>query len=339
MGREGSSSSSSSSRSPVRADQKIWQRYMAPEGIPYYHCATTNETVWERPAGPGDRINDDLPPAPSAVAVQIVLWQRCCDAHGRMYYHCPATKTTVWEMPTGPEVRLEDHPDMPKAHIQPVAHPPPQYVHAPPPMGHPPPMGMPYGMPPPMHHHHHGMPPMMPPMYPGMPPMMPPPGHPMVYPGHPHPGPGIDVEHFIVNNKLDSNAAAKLRGLPDHIKRAVLERGDLSVARNPNAVLMGRIRDAEAAHNKGGIASTTGGPPGSLEQFIFENRIDTIAADRLRRLTDEQQQKVMERGNLTDARNPNAVLMGRIREATRGRSRRRSRSESSESGSRSRSRS
>merc|ERR1712232_1103449 len=135
---------------------------------------------------------------------------------------------------------------------------------------------------------------------------------------------------FIVNNRLDSNAAIKLRSLPDHIRRAVLDRGDLSDARNPNAVLMGRIRDAETAHNKGAtLAATSGGPPGSLDAFIFENRLDTIAADRLRRLTDEQQQRVMERGNLTDARNPNAVLMGRIREATRDRSRSRSRSRGS----------
>lgn len=40
-------------------------------------------------------------------------------------------------------------------------------------------------------------------------------------------------------------AADKLRALPPHLQRIVIERGPVSTYRNPSAVLLARVRDAE----------------------------------------------------------------------------------------------
>merc|ERR1719382_210452 len=126
------------------------------------------------------------------------------------------------------------------------------------------------------------------------------------------------VEAFIAKNNVDSSAASKLRALGPEQQKMVMDRGDLQDARNPNAVLMGRIRDAERSAEI--RASMPMGADGAsdIDQFIAENRIDASAGDRLRALPKDMQKTVMSRGNLTDARNPNAVLMARIRDAERG---------------------
>merc|ERR1719277_1572341 len=66
------------------------------------------------------------------------------------------------------------------------------------------------------------------------------------------PGPGDSIDLFCQRNKLDASAQAKLRALTPELQRQVIDRGDLLDARNPNAVLMGRIRDAERGGGGGG---------------------------------------------------------------------------------------
>jgi len=126
------------------------------------------------------------------------------------------------------------------------------------------------------------------------------------------------IEAFIAKNNIDASAGAKLRALSPQAQQLVLERGDLQDARNPNAVLMGRIRDAEQ-NARGPLPPISTAPASSdVEQFIADNRIDPSAGNKLRALPEDIQKTVMSRGNLTDARNPNAMLMGRIRDAERG---------------------
>jgi len=55
-----------------------------------------------------------------------------------------------------------------------------------------------------------------------------------------------DVEAFLQINAVDPDAAMRLRGLPPHLQHRVLERGDLRHTRNPSAVLIARVRDAES---------------------------------------------------------------------------------------------
>jgi len=55
----------------------------------------------------------------------------------------------------------------------------------------------------------------------------------------------FDVEDFLQTNVVDPEAAARLRALPVQLQQRVLERGDLRDTRNPSAVLIARVRDAE----------------------------------------------------------------------------------------------
>lgn len=57
---------------------------------------------------------------------------------------------------------------------------------------------------------------------------------------------------------------------------------------------------------------------GAVNTFIMDNNIDDRAAEMLRDQSAMVQQAVMERGSCADARNPSAVILGRIRDATRG---------------------
>lgn len=220
------------------------------------------------------------------VAQTEEVWQRCCDPYGRQYYHNQTTSQTVWETPVGTNLRIIDHPAMAQMAQQMAALQQP------------------------------GMPAMFGGAMPGG-----------MFGGAALGGGANDVDSFVAMNKLDASAASKLRGMAPHVRKAVMDRGDLKDARNPNAVLMGRIRDAEREAGGGsGMAmanfgpAISGFPPGSLDAFIAENRIDASAGDKLRALPPDVQKAVIDRGNLTDARNPNAMLMGRIRDATSGRS-------------------
>lgn len=283
----------------------VWSQYYSPEGHPYYHQKETNQTVWQRPTGNVKIVDGNVPAA--STTSPPVTWFRCCTPSGQFYYNCPATGQTVWDRPSGPNDHIMDHPAMP-----------PQFAQQPAAAASA--MAM-YGMPGAMHGAMPGcMPGMMPGMVPGMMPGMVP-GFPCggmhALPGFPA-GAGGGVEAFIMKNNVDSSAASKLRALPPEQQKIVMDRGDLQDARNPNAVLMGRIRDAERTAE---VRSSPPLPPegsSDIDVFISENRIDASAGDRLRALSKEMQEKVMSRGNLTDARNPNAVLMGRIRDAERG---------------------
>merc|ERR1719230_460782 len=91
------------------------------------------------------------------------------------------------------------------------------------------------------------MPAAMPGMFPGFMPGMMPGVLPGMMPNGMHGvlGAGSDVDAFIARNNIDASAAASLRALSHEGRQQVMGRGDLQDARNPNAVLMGRIRDAQ----------------------------------------------------------------------------------------------
>lgn len=273
----------------------VWVQYLAPEGHPYYHQRETNKTVWQRPSGPSDRIVDGTA---QIMAVSEVVWLRCCTAQGQFYYNQPQTGQTVWELPSGPNDRIMDHPAMLAQFTQMPSSGFPSMFGTPGMLG-----GFPGGMP-------GGMPGMMLGAMPG-------------FFGGNYAAGVSNVEAFIAKNSIDASVAAKLRALPSEQQKMVIDRGELRDARNPNAVLMGRIRDAERSGDGDSsqpLATTSAGGGGdtSVDQFIAENRLDASAAERMRALPRDIQKVVMGRGNLTDARNPNAVLMGRIRDAERG---------------------
>merc|ERR1711988_350737 len=57
---------------------------------------------------------------------------------------------------------------------------------------------------------------------------------------------------------------------------------------------------------------------GEVNRFIIENGIDDSAAEKLRDQSPAVQQAVIARGDCSDARNPSAVVLSRIGQATRG---------------------
>lgn len=128
-------------------------------------------------------------------------------------------------------------------------------------------------------------------------------------------GVATSVEEFITAQSLDERAAASLRGASPAVQQVVMERGDLSDCRNPSAVILSRVKDA----NRQGIGSWGGGgqkaKPAEVEAFLAENSLDERASEALRTCTAEVQRTVIDRGGLADTRNPSAVILGRIKDA------------------------
>ncbi|CAK0857149.1 unnamed protein product, partial [Prorocentrum cordatum] len=129
-----------------------------------------------------------------------------------------------------------------------------------------------------------------------------------------------DVERFLQANAVDPEAAVRLRGLPPELQRRVLERGGLSATRNPSAVLIARMRDAE----KGEVVTQAGvgepapppaenGHPG-VEALIAAHGLDARAALALRALPPEKQD-VAAQLDLAVARHPSAFVMAALAKA------------------------
>mmetsp|Transcript_106191 Transcript_106191/g.342567 ORF Transcript_106191/g.342567 Transcript_106191/m.342567 type:complete len:236 (+) Transcript_106191:52-759(+) len=147
-----------------------------------------------------------------------------------------------------------------------------------------------------------------------------------------------DVDDFIRKADVDSRAAAALRAEDTATQRAVLDRGDMSDCRNPSASLMSRIRVAKenmaASRGRsisparssapppmyGGAPSVGSGPSQrEIDDFIQDNDIDEMASRQLREADGPTQRSVLDRGSLTDCRNPSAVCLARIRDAKQNR--------------------
>eukprot|EP00927_Polykrikos_kofoidii_P000047 TRINITY_DN10021_c0_g2_i1.p1 TRINITY_DN10021_c0_g2~~TRINITY_DN10021_c0_g2_i1.p1 ORF type:complete len:1886 (-),score=379.42 TRINITY_DN10021_c0_g2_i1:126-5783(-) len=168
-------------------------------------------------------------------------------------------------------------------------------------------------------------------------------------PSEPTPPPSLnketiaeEIEKFLERNTVDLRAASALRAETPATQRAVLDRGDLHDCQNPSAALMGRISVAKETTSAGsrtlGVAAmspafgfglgglmasaASGAAMGGMvscsedvEGFISENRLDGSAALALRQADALVQKAVVDRGSLTDCRDPSAVCLSRIRDA------------------------
>jgi hypothetical protein len=125
-----------------------------------------------------------------------------------------------------------------------------------------------------------------------------------------------DVEAFLQSNvAVDPEAADRFRSLPPDVQRKVLERGDLSASRNPSAVLIARMRDAEKGEGPGQPAPPppADGHPG-VETMIATWNLDARAAGKLRALS-SQKQDIAARLDLSVARNPSAFVVAALAKA------------------------
>mmetsp|Transcript_32594 Transcript_32594/g.69920 ORF Transcript_32594/g.69920 Transcript_32594/m.69920 type:complete len:191 (-) Transcript_32594:553-1125(-) len=140
-----------------------------------------------------------------------------------------------------------------------------------------------------------------------------------------------EVDDFVKRSGVDDRAAATLRREDERVQRAVLERGDMADVRNPSAILMSRIRVAkgggrsrsvsrskspDVGRRRGGGGGGGGFPTmDEIDDFCDDNNLDDRAAQQLKEASGLVQQIVLDRGGLTDCRNPSAVCLARIRDA------------------------
>mmetsp|Transcript_80340 Transcript_80340/g.232108 ORF Transcript_80340/g.232108 Transcript_80340/m.232108 type:complete len:428 (-) Transcript_80340:81-1364(-) len=122
-----------------------------------------------------------------------------------------------------------------------------------------------------------------------------------------------EIEAFLrAEPEVEERAATMLRSKSAEVQKLVIARGGLAGTRNPTAVLVSRIRNAEEGLRP---VLETERAPEEIERFLIIERVEPHAAARLRRASRHVQQAVVSRGSLAGTRDPTAVLMTRIRDA------------------------
>eukprot|EP00927_Polykrikos_kofoidii_P040349 TRINITY_DN34511_c0_g1_i1.p1 TRINITY_DN34511_c0_g1~~TRINITY_DN34511_c0_g1_i1.p1 ORF type:complete len:408 (-),score=62.88 TRINITY_DN34511_c0_g1_i1:227-1450(-) len=125
-------------------------------------------------------------------------------------------------------------------------------------------------------------------------------------------GQSREVEAFLRASAVEERAATQLRASSADVQRSVLRRGALAGTRDPTAVLISRIRNAEE-----GLKPVMDADKASevVERFLAAECVEPHAAARLRKTSKKVQDSVVSRGSLSGTRDPTAVLMSRIRDA------------------------
>lgn len=159
----------------------------------------------------------------------------------------------------------------------------------------------------------------------------------------------VEVEDYLQRHNIDPNASELLRAQPPDMQREIIK-SDMSNCRNPSAVLLSRIERvrggrgapverARSRSRRGDSFGRSGGgqeerwpvsrAPSSftdeapnaaalrtatdVEEYLARNNIDSNAGSVLRALPPDLQEQVMS-SDLSNSRNPSAVLLSRIRQ-------------------------
>lgn len=124
----------------------------------------------------------------------------------------------------------------------------------------------------------------------------------------------LDVDRFCVDNGIDEEATNQLKELDIEMQKEVLGRGPLSDARNPSAVLLSRIRQLRTggAKRRGGSGRDRDHWNREIAKFVRDNDLDERAKTCLEESDEDVLRELFARP-LTDARNPSAVVLSRIR--------------------------
>lgn len=129
--------------------------------------------------------------------------------------------------------------------------------------------------------------------------------------------PNPEVEAFLSVNPVETHAAAKLRSLPKHLQRIVMDRGSLGGARDPSAVLISRVRDTAGSASTMTMPMVTMTLPSGLtvhpgvELLIARYGLDAQCAQQLRQLPLQLQAMAAELP-VHEARNPSAFVMAQL---------------------------
>lgn len=131
-----------------------------------------------------------------------------------------------------------------------------------------------------------------------------------------------ETELFLAAGGVDGEAALRLRALPPHLQRVVIERGPVTGTRNPSSVVISRIREVEMGRLTPGVAAygvasfapmfaPNPVPNPEVEKFITKYNLDAQAASMLRKLPLDQQRLALEMP-IQEARNPSAFVMTQL---------------------------
>eukprot|EP00929_Paragymnodinium_shiwhaense_P006985 TRINITY_DN110940_c0_g1_i1.p1 TRINITY_DN110940_c0_g1~~TRINITY_DN110940_c0_g1_i1.p1 ORF type:complete len:861 (-),score=203.49 TRINITY_DN110940_c0_g1_i1:116-2698(-) len=126
------------------------------------------------------------------------------------------------------------------------------------------------------------------------------------------------LDSFISGSSLDDRALKELRQAHPAHQEFVLEKGVLSNARNPSALVLSRLRDAEralpqhTAQRQDGDGAATAD---DVESYIQEHIFDDTAADALREAHGDTQSIVLRRGTLMIADDQSSALLARVADA------------------------
>lgn len=122
------------------------------------------------------------------------------------------------------------------------------------------------------------------------------------------------LNDFINANNLLPEAIRILKCCDPKIQARVITRGSTAGVRDQIAVLKKRIQEASAAYNLQKDTSIYQ----EVEDFIILHTFDEKACHVLRTCLPDIQKSVLDRGLCTEATNPSAILLSRIRSAQKG---------------------
>jgi len=126
-----------------------------------------------------------------------------------------------------------------------------------------------------------------------------------------------EIDRFCIENRLDEEARKVLMDLEPDLLKEVLQQGAVMGARNPNAVLLSRIRRVRAGEVKGKSIVPRAFDPEKVDalitQFVQEHDLDDRAERTLRESDDDIVREICGT-KLTDCRNASAVVVSRARQ-------------------------
>jgi len=159
----------------------------------------------------------------------------------------------------------------------------------------------------------------------------------------------MEVEQFLQMCPVEDHAAEMFRKMDPRGQRFVINRGQMSGARDPTAAFIGRLKSVTNIINGGAVLSpgdwlcpgcgdtqfsrnsscrrcgiekpesagsflkeTVPATPIEVEQFLVLNPVEQHAADKFRKMDTRAQRLVINKGGLEGARDPTAAFIGRM---------------------------
>mmetsp|Transcript_173148 Transcript_173148/g.555287 ORF Transcript_173148/g.555287 Transcript_173148/m.555287 type:complete len:314 (-) Transcript_173148:63-1004(-) len=124
-----------------------------------------------------------------------------------------------------------------------------------------------------------------------------------------------EVERFLDDNRINEEAAQKVRALSPASQRQLIERPLTGDVQNPSKVIIARVRSMKSQVEQtksnshwGAWQNMMGASPESVDKYIKDNDLDDSAKRQLRSLAPHQQAVALQ-WDLSKYRNPSAKFM------------------------------